>query len=226
MSFHIKTDNLGYAFASNQSSVTLFKDINALFESGCSYSITGPSGAGKSTLLMLLAQLENPNAGKIEFFNDAICLSESEVREHFGFVFQHFHLLPELDALNNVALPLKLKGDKAALVKAKEVLAKVGLSHRETHKPDQLSGGEKQRVAIARALVFKPKFIFADEPTGNLDPKSAKEIADLLFEQCSSFGTGLILVTHSHDLAKRADVMHSLEDCSLKTIRRYNEKVA
>jgi len=226
MSFHIKTDNLGYAFASNQSSVTLFKDINTIFESGCSYSITGPSGAGKSTLLMLLAQLEEPDAGNIEFFSDAKRLSETEVREHFGFVFQHFHLLPELDALNNVALPLKLKGDKQALVKAKEILAQVGLAHRQTHKPDQLSGGEKQRVAIARALVFKPQFIFADEPTGNLDPKSAKEIADLLFEQCSSFGTGLILVTHSHDLANRADVMLSLEDCALKTIKQCNERVA
>lgn len=226
MNFHIKTDNLGYSFLTNGEPVTLFEDVNTLFESGSSYSITGPSGAGKSTLLMLLAQLESPQSGSIQFFDDAVAVLPEKVREHFGFVFQHFHLLPELDALNNVALPLKLKGDKSALEKAKDMLSRVGLGNRLTHKPDQLSGGEKQRVAIARALVFKPDFIFADEPTGNLDPKSAKDIADLLFEQCESFGTGLILVTHSLPLAQRANVMLSLEDNALKRAKFSSEKVA
>lgn len=133
------------------------------------------------------------------------------LRANIGFIFQQFHLLPELTALHNVALPLKLRGEKNAQEKATYWLEKVGLAHRLTHKPKQLSGGEQQRVAIARALIFEPKFIFADEPTGNLDVNSAYEVADMLFSCCEENGAGLVIVTHNEALAQRADQVLRLE---------------
>jgi putative ABC transport system ATP-binding protein len=132
------------------------------------------------------------------------------LRSEIGFIFQQFHLLPELSALHNIALPLKLRGDKQAIKKAEHWLEKVGLSNRAKHKPSQLSGGEQQRVAIARALVFSPKFIFADEPTGNLDQHNANEIADILFACCQENNAGLIIVTHNSVLASKAQNIYSL----------------
>ncbi|MDM7860413.1 ABC transporter ATP-binding protein [Alteromonas sp. ASW11-36] len=199
----IELHQVGQSFVTHQHSVSLFADLTFSIEQGHSYAITGPSGSGKSSLLMLASGLEQPTAGEVVYSNQGHIQPISHIRSEIGFIFQQFHLLPEFDALNNVALPLKLRGHKQALAIAKEWLDKVGLGHRLKHKPAELSGGEQQRVAIARALVFNPKFIFADEPTGNLDANSAGEIADLLFECCRDKGAGLVLVTHSDSLAQQ-----------------------
>ena len=187
----------------------ILSDINLSIYDGESVAIIGASGSGKSTLLGILAGLDLPSEGEVLFYDKALHRLDEEQRAQIrrsdiGFIFQQFHLLPELTALNNVALPLKLRGDKHAIAKAEKWLTRVGLGHRYDHKPSELSGGEQQRVAIARALVFEPKFIFADEPTGNLDPKSANDIADILFECCNEHDAGLVLVTHSEELASRA----------------------
>lgn len=197
------------------STITLFKDLDLTICQGQSYAITGPSGAGKSSLLMLLSGLEKPTSGQGYFINDKHTSTLDNLRSDIGFIFQQFHLLPELTALHNVALPLKLRGDKQAINKAKHWLEKVGLSDRADHKPSQLSGGEQQRVAIARALVFSPKFIFADEPTGNLDQHNADEISDILFTCCQENNAGLIIVTHSNALANKAQNIYSLADGEL-----------
>ena len=175
---------MGQSFTNNGLQVELFNNLNLSLKQGQSYAITGPSGSGKSSLLMLASGLEKPSAGQCLFFEEGHKISVSQVRDKIGFIFQQFHLLPELTALNNVALPLKLRGHKDAISKAKQWLARVGLEHRMEHKPNELSGGEQQRVAIARALVFEPSFIFADEPTGNLDLHSAEVVADILFDCC------------------------------------------
>lgn len=192
--------------------ITLFNNLNLTIYQGQSYAITGPSGSGKSSLLMLLSGLEKPSSGQGYFTNNNHTSTLDTLRSNIGFIFQQFHLLPELTALHNVALPLKLRGDKHAIDKAKQWLEKVGLSNRTEHKPSQLSGGEQQRVAIARALVFSPKFIFADEPTGNLDQNNADEISDILFACCQEKNAGLIMVTHSHALANKAQNIFSLAD--------------
>jgi putative ABC transport system ATP-binding protein len=159
---------------------------------------------------MLLSGLEEPSSGQGDFINDKHISSLDSLRSEIGFIFQQFHLLPELSALHNIALPLKLRGDKHAISKAAHWLEKVGLSNRANHKPSQLSGGEQQRVAIARALVFSPKFIFADEPTGNLDQHNANEISDILFACCQENNAGLVIVTHSNVLASKAQNIYSL----------------
>ncbi len=199
----------------NVSTITLFENLNLSISQGQSYAITGPSGAGKSSLLMLLSGLEKPSSGQGCFNNDNHTSALDNLRSEIGFIFQQFHLLPELTALHNIALPLKLRGDKQAIKKAKHWLAKVGLSKRANHKPSQLSGGEQQRVAIARALVFSPKFIFADEPTGNLDQHNANEIADILFACCQENNAGLVIVTHSNVLASKAQNIYSLANGEL-----------
>ena len=199
----------------NDSTITLFENLDLSIHQGQSYAITGPSGAGKSSLLMLLSGLEKPTSGQGSFILDGHNSTLEHLRSEIGFIFQQFHLLPELTALHNIALPLKLRGDKQAIKKAEHWLEKVGLSDRANHKPSQLSGGEQQRVAIARALVFSPKFIFADEPTGNLDQHNAKEIADILFACCHENNAGLIIVTHSNVLASKAQNIYSLADGNL-----------
>ncbi len=217
---HIELKNISQSFQVNDAKVTLFEQLNLSIYQGESYAITGPSGAGKSSLLMLASGLEKPTTGQGIYVqsnhvnNDQIKTLD-DLREDIGFIFQQFHLLPELTALNNVALPLKLRGDKQAIDKAELWLEKVGLSHRKNHKPSELSGGEQQRVAIARALVFEPKFIFADEPTGNLDPKSANEVANNLITCCQENNAGLVMVTHSDVLASRAQHVFILADGQL-----------
>jgi putative ABC transport system ATP-binding protein len=219
----------------NTSTITLFENLDLSIRQGQSYAITGPSGAGKSSLLMLLSGLEKPSTGQGVFIKDKHTSSLDNLRSEIGFIFQQFHLLPELSALHNIALPLKLRGDKHAIKKAEHWLEKVGLADRAKHKPSQLSGGEQQRVAIARALVFSPKFIFADEPTGNLDQHNATEIADILFACCQENNAGLVIVTHSNLLASKAQNIYSLANGELtKTIlslidpisEQKNEKVA
>jgi putative ABC transport system ATP-binding protein len=212
MSNYIELNNISQSFQSNQSKVTLFNDLSLSIYQGKSYAITGPSGSGKSSLLMLMSGIEQASTGQGFYVKAGQRQSMDFLRPDIGFIFQQFHLLPELSALNNVALPLKLRGDKQAINKAKVWLGKVGLAHRIKHKPSELSGGEQQRVAIARALVFEPNFIFANEPTGNLDQKSATEIADILLACCRENNAGLVIVTHSDVLAKRAQHVFSLAD--------------
>ena len=209
---YIELKQVGHGFGRDENAITLFEKVNITIQKGKSYAITGPSGSGKSSLLMLLAGLEKPKQGKFVAYLDNKQETEIKLRKQIGFIFQQFHLLPELSALANVALPLRLRGTKRADYEAQKWLAKVGLSHRINHKPSQLSGGEQQRVAIARALVFNPSFIFADEPTGNLDNNNASDVADLLFSCCSELGAGLITVTHCDELGKRAQERFSLRN--------------
>lgn len=175
-----------------------------------SVAIVGSSGSGKSTLLGLLAGLDVNTSGEIFLYDNNFSSQTEEQRalvrgQYVGFVFQSFHLLPSLQAIENVMLPAELKGDKDARKKAEVLLEKVGLSHRLTHYPNQLSGGEQQRVAIARAFASNPKILFADEPTGNLDEENGNLIIKLLFDLNQSQGTTLVMVTHNNELAKMCD---------------------
>jgi len=214
MSSFIQLSNISQSFSLNDAKVTLFEQLNLTINQGQSYAIMGPSGAGKSSLLMLMSGLEKPSSGQGVYIKDGVGSQQASnlesLRADIGFIFQQFHLLPELTALGNVALPLKLRGDKEAINKAKVMLAKVGLQERIDHKPNELSGGEQQRVAIARALVFEPRYIFADEPTGNLDEKSAADIASTLLNCCKDSNAALVMVTHSQALANKADHAFSL----------------
>ena len=184
----------------------ILTDINFTVASGESVAITGASGSGKSTLLSLLAGLDTPSSGMVEIDGQSLAELDEEGRarlrqDKIGFVFQSFHLIPALNALDNVMLPLELKGDKKAREQAESLLERVGLSERHEHRPTQLSGGEQQRVAIARAFAGQPEILFADEPTGNLDQNSGENIIELLFELNQEQGTTLILVTHDQSLA-------------------------
>ncbi|MCV2402770.1 ABC transporter ATP-binding protein [Marinomonas sp. C2222] len=206
----IKVSNLTHTVTSNTGDLTILKGINMEVMESESVAIVGSSGSGKSTLLGLLAGLDVNTSGDITIYDLPFSNQSEEQRalmrgEYVGFVFQSFHLLPSLQAIENVMLPAELKGDKEARKKAEELLDKVGLSHRLTHYPNQLSGGEQQRVAIARAFASQPKILFADEPTGNLDEANGKLIVDLLFDLNKSQGTTLVMVTHDNELAKMCD---------------------
>ena len=186
----------------------ILSSIDLIIKSGESIAIVGESGSGKSTLISLLAGLDTPSSGSILLNGKLLTAMNEDGRaamrnELIGFVFQSFQLLQGLTALENVMLPLELSGDKHAKAAATALLHRVGLSHRLTHTPKQLSGGEQQRVALARAFVTKPAILFADEPTGNLDSKTGATIVDLLFELNLENQTTLILVTHDHSLAAR-----------------------
>jgi putative ABC transport system ATP-binding protein len=188
--------------------LTVLEDVSFTLEAGDTFSIVGPSGSGKTTLLGLCAGLDRATSGTVSLNNIALeSLSEDEradVRnQHVGFVFQNFQLIPTLTALENVMVPLELRGDKSAETVARQWLAKVGLSDRLDHYPTQLSGGEQQRVCIARAFSNSPKILFADEPTGNLDVDNASGIVDLIFDLNRTAGTTLVLVTHDPELAQR-----------------------
>lgn len=183
---------------------------------GESIALVGPSGAGKTTLLALLAGLDRPTTGGVWLCGEDLTSMDEDGRalvrgRYVGFVFQSFHLVSSLTALENVMLPLELAGESGAEARAKEALGSVGLERRTTHYPKQLSGGEKQRVAIARAFVAGPSILFADEPTGNLDMASGERIADLLFRMNEQSNTTLVLVTHDRELAKRCDRIIELE---------------
>ena len=192
------------------SSVHVLKGIDIDINQGESVGIVGPSGSGKSTLLMVIAGLERLDSGEVHVAGQALhALSEDAVAavrgRSIGIVFQSFHLIPNMTALENVAVPLELAGKANAFERAREELIAVGLGERLTHYPGQLSGGEQQRVAIARALAPDPVLIVADEPTGNLDGETGRQIADLLFAKQAERGTTLLLVTHDTVLAERCE---------------------
>lgn len=204
-----------------QSRLTVLDDVTLSIAAGESVAIVGPSGSGKTTLLLLLAGLDHPDSGTIELEGTRLTeLSADELanlrRDRMGIVFQSFHLIPSLTALGNVMLPLEIAGDPQAETKAREVIERVGLGHRVSHYPAQLSGGEQQRVAIARALVHEPALILADEPTGNLDKDTGQAITNLLFDLHSNLGSTLILVTHDASLASRCDRQLHLDSGALR----------
>ncbi|MCH8474087.1 MAG: ABC transporter ATP-binding protein [Opitutales bacterium] len=190
--------------------LTVLNKVSLSLRAGESLAVVGPSGSGKTTLLGLCAGLDLPDEGEISFGGNVLTGRSEEERatirrEQAGFIFQSFHLLPTLTALENAAVPGELLGWPDARDRAGKLLQEVGLGDRLNHYPSQLSGGEQQRVAVARALVNKPSVLFADEPTGNLDTKTGETIADLLFALNSSADTALILITHDEKLAARAD---------------------
>jgi len=196
--------------SSPEGPLTIVKDVSFAIHARESVAIAGPSGAGKSTLLALLAGLDTASAGKIWLAGADLTTLDEDGRarmraEQVGFVFQSFHLVPALTALENVMLPLELRGRSDAQERAVEILARVGLAARVGHYPRQLSGGEQQRVAMARAAIGNPAVLFADEPTGNLDTATGERIIDLLFELNAAAQTTLVLVTHDPALAARCE---------------------
>ena len=204
----LEVKQLSYRVRCGEEDITILDRLDLSVASGESVAITGSSGSGKTTLLGLLAGLDLPTAGTIAVDGQEISAMDEDARarfraRHVGFVFQSFHLLPGLTALENVALPLDLAGEGRALDKAADFLRQVGLEHRLAHYPSRLSGGEQQRVALARAFATRPAYLFADEPTGNLDRKTGDKIIELLFGLHQQQGSTLILVTHESRLAER-----------------------
>jgi putative ABC transport system ATP-binding protein len=204
----LKAENLSKQVSSPEGSLTIVDEVSLSILAGESVAVTGPSGAGKSTLLALLAGLDVPSRGRVLLDGQDLTQLDEDGRarlraQRVGFVFQAFHLIPALTALENVMLPLELAGRADARRSAAETLAAVGLKERTGHYPRQLSGGEQQRVAIARAFVTRPAVLFADEPTGNLDTVTGARVGELLFELNANAHTTLVLVTHDRDLAAR-----------------------
>lgn len=200
---------LSKSYRSGDGNLTVLKNVSFALLPGGSCAIVGPSGSGKTTLLGLCAGLDVPTSGSVELVGQALEKLDEDTRarlrgESVGFVFQNFQLLPTLTALENVMVPLELRGERNIRQDAADLLAKVGLSERLDHYPAQLSGGEQQRVALARAFLNRPKILFADEPTGNLDNETSDRIVDLLFGLNASSGTALVLVTHNLELARKA----------------------
>ncbi|PSW59596.1 ABC transporter [Photobacterium kishitanii] len=213
----IKAHSVSKQVTTALSSMTILQDVSLEVEQGESIALVGVSGAGKSTLMTLLAGLDVATTGEIELLGHCLNQLNDEQRaqlrsESIGFVFQNFLLLPTLTALENVTLPCLIKNQDIDIERGKQLLAVVGLQGRETHLPSQLSGGEQQRVALARAFMIKPKILFADEPTGNLDQQTAAMIIELLFELNRDSGTTLVLVTHDDVLAARCDRVMRLDN--------------
>jgi len=204
----LSADRVSKQVSSPEGPLTIVRDVSFVIRARESVAIAGPSGAGKSTLLALLAGLESPSSGRICLAGTDLTSLDEDGRarlraEQVGFVFQSFHLIPALTALENVMLPLELRGRSDARSRALEILARVGLAARAGHYPRQLSGGEQQRVAMARAAVGEPSVLFADEPTGNLDTVTGERIIELLFELNADAQTTLVLVTHDAALGSR-----------------------
>ncbi|WP_374357159.1 ABC transporter ATP-binding protein [Chitinimonas sp.] len=192
----------------DQETLTILDDVSFSLPQSASLAIVGASGSGKSTLLGLLAGLDRPSRGRVQLAGEYLDELDEDGRaalrgQAVGFVFQSFQLLPALSALDNVALPLELSGQRDAQKQARALLERVGLAARLKHRPRELSGGEQQRVALARAFVTRPRLLFADEPTGNLDTQTGKRIIELLFDLNHEAGTTLVLVTHDERLAAR-----------------------
>jgi putative ABC transport system ATP-binding protein len=200
--------------ASDAGVVNILRGVDLDVVDGGSTAIVGPSGAGKSSLMMVIAGLERASAGTVEVAGQDITRYDDDRlarfrRDHLGIVFQGFHLVPTMTATENVALPLEFAGIANAFGRAEAALTQVGLGHRLTHYPAQLSGGEQQRVAVARAFATEPKLLMADEPTGNLDGTTGRQVMDLLFEMTGARGATLVLITHDPAIAERCDrVIH------------------
>ena len=212
----LSVEHLNKLFKSGDKSVTILHDISFAIEAGSACAIVGPSGSGKTTLIAICAGLERPTEGAVLLNGTAMhSASEEElsrVRNQFvGFVFQSFQLLPSLTALENVMVPAEIRGENHARSRAEDLLRQVGLGARLHHYPIQLSGGEQQRVAIARAFMNHPRILFADEPTGNLDTETAREIVRLIFHLNAQAGTTLVLVTHDRELTEQASRVISLK---------------
>ena len=206
----VQAEFLGKQVMSPEGTLTILSNINLSIKQGESLAIIGVSGSGKSTLLGLLAGLDTPTTGKVTLNGTDLSLCNEDGRariraQSVGFVFQSFHLLPALTALENTSLPLELADNEHSEKLAQQKLEEVGLADRMYHYPNQLSGGEQQRVAIARAFCGNPKILFADEPTGNLDQKTAQRIIDLLFKMNKENGTTLVMVTHDNEIANHCD---------------------
>jgi putative ABC transport system ATP-binding protein len=202
-------ETLTKEYRSGESSLTVLKDVSLEIRQGEFVAIVGPSGSGKTTLLGLLAGLDTPTRGRVILQGDDLSVLSEDARakvrgEKVGFVFQSFQLIPTLTALENVQVPLELRGERGAAVRAEALLSRVGLDGRTRHFPAQLSGGEQQRVAIARAFVNEPAILFADEPTGNLDAVSGAKVLELMQGLNRESGATIVLITHDEHLASRA----------------------
>ena len=209
--------NIAKLYPTPEGKLTVLEGINLKIYNSETLAIVGVSGSGKTTLLSLLAGLDLPSEGEIRIAGSNITNTDEDTRakirgQHIGFVFQQFHLMPNLSALENVALPLEIAGHSDALAAAHSALREVGLENRANHYPSELSGGEQQRVALARAYCSRPSILLADEPTGNLDRKTASQITELLFDLNKQHETTLILVTHDPTLAARCDHQLTLID--------------
>ena len=212
----LSVEHLTKVFKSGEQNLTVLSDVSFAIEETSACAIIGPSGSGKTTLIAVCAGLERPSEGSVIFNGLSLDRSSEEelarVRNQFvGFIFQNFQLLPSLTALENVMVPAEIRGENHARSRAAGLLQQVGLQGRLDHYPIQLSGGEQQRVAIARAFMNRPKILFADEPTGNLDAETARDIVRLIFDLNATTGTTLILVTHDPDLTRHAGRVISLK---------------
>ena len=213
------------SFQQGNLKVKVLERLDLEVNKGEKVAILGPSGCGKSTLLSLLAGLDNPDSGTVEIDGtDLAKINEDQLSqtrsEKLGIVFQQYHLMRNLTAVENVGLPLEILGTANFAVRARTALKEVGLDHRATHFPSEMSGGECQRVAIARALVTRPSLILADEPSGNLDQKTGDEVMDILFNLCRVHTTSLVLVTHNRELADRCDRSLLLNEGALEDLAR------
>jgi putative ABC transport system ATP-binding protein len=213
----ILLDDVHLTLASDAGAVNVLRGISLAVAPGETVSVVGPSGSGKSTMMMIVGGLERPSAGRVVVAGTALGgLDEDALarfrRDHVGIVFQSFHLIPTMNSLENVAIPLELAGRRDAFALAEQGLEAVGLGHRLLHYPGQLSGGEQQRVALARAFATTPRLLLADEPTGNLDTATGRIVIDLLFTLQARHGTTLVLITHDPGLAQRCDRIIRLAD--------------
>jgi len=216
----ISLTDVSLSLQSNAGPVEILQNISLAINSGESVGLIGPSGSGKSSLLMLMGGLERATGGTLIIDGANLNhMNEDQLarfrRDTMGIVFQSFHLIPTMTALENVATPLELAGHRDAFERARNALDQVGLSHRAGHYPAQMSGGEQQRVALARAIVGRPKLLLADEPTGNLDGKNGAAVMDLMFDLQAKFGVTMVLVTHDPTLADRCDRKIRLSDGTL-----------
>jgi putative ABC transport system ATP-binding protein len=217
----IEVQNLTVTLPSRAGNVNILRGLDVTVAPGEAVGLIGPSGSGKTTLLMVLAGLEPATSGSVQIAgHDYGKMSEDALarfrRTHVGIVFQSFHLVPTMTALENVMLPLELASQSEAPERAVKMLAEVGLADRHNHYPTQMSGGEQQRVALARALVANPLVLFADEPTGNLDQKTGQAVMDLILGLAKERGTTLVLITHDKNLAQRCDRTLTMQDGCLQ----------
>ncbi len=218
----IECQDLGYSYHDGKVKTSVLNSLNLNIGKGESIAILGQSGCGKSTLLNLLGGIDKPTQGKVWLNNiDLTTLTEEEITQlraqHLGFVYQFHHLLKDFSALDNVAMPLLIRGDnkQAALVAASELLSTIGLKERLDHRPAELSGGERQRVAVARALITQPSCLLADEPTGNLDAKNAADVLSLMIELNQEQNSALVMVTHDEKIAQKMQRILVLENGQL-----------